>query len=53
MLEVCGSSSSWRFLLVSGGGRVVWQGFLVREACIGALVGGAGSLLSGAQQSVQ
>ena len=28
---------------------VVCQGFLVREACIGVLVGGAGSLLSGVQ----
>ena len=30
-------------------GRVVCQGFLVREACVGVLVGGAGSLLSGMQ----
>ena len=29
--------------------RVACQGFLIREACIGALVGGAGSLLSGVQ----
>ena len=27
-------------------GRMVCQGFLVREACISVLVGGAGSLLS-------
>ena len=30
--------------------RVVWvacQGFLVREACVGVLVGGVGFLLSG------
>ena len=30
-------------------GRVACQGFLVREACVGVLVGGAGSLLSGVQ----
>ena len=28
---------------------VTCQGFLVREACVGVLVGGAGFLLSGAQ----
>ena len=39
----------WRFLTVS---EVVWvacQGFLVREACVSVLVGGAGFLLSGVQ----
>ena len=39
----------WSFLTVGG---VVWvgcQGFLVREACVGVLVGGAGFLLSGVQ----
>ena len=36
------------FLVVSGVGRVVCQGFLVREACV-ILVGGAGFLLSGVQ----
>ena len=39
----------WSFLTVAG---VVWvgcQGFLVREACVGVLVGGAGFLLSGVQ----
>ena len=46
MLEVCGSSLLCRFLPVGGVGRVVCQGFLVREACDGVLVGGAGSLLS-------
>ena len=30
-------------------GRVACQGFLVREACFGVLVGGAGFLLSGVQ----
>ena len=29
--------------------QVMCQGFLVREACVGVLVGGAGFLLSGAQ----
>ena len=49
MLEVCGSSLLWRFLTVGGVGQVACQGFLVREACLGVLVGGAGSLLSGVQ----
>ena len=31
---------------MGGVGLVACQGFLVREACIGVLVGGAGSLLS-------
>ena len=34
---------------MGGVGQVACQGFLVREACIGVLVGGAGSLLSGVQ----
>ena len=38
---------------MGGVGQVACQGFLVREACISVLVGGAGSLLSGVQQSVQ
>ena len=45
---VCGSSLLWRFLTVGGVGRVICQGFLVREACVNVLVGGAG-LLSGVQ----
>ena len=49
MLKVCGSSLLWRFLAVSGVGRVACQSFLVREACVGVLVGGAGFLLSGMQ----
>ena len=49
MLEVCGSSLLWRFLTVAGVGRVTCQGFLIRDAYAGVLVGGAGSLLSGAQ----
>ena len=39
----------WRFLTVGGVGRVAYQAFLVREACVGVLVGGAGFLLSGVQ----
>ena len=53
MLEVCGSSLLWRLLPVVGVGQVTCQGFLVREACIGVLVGGAGFLLSGVHCSVQ
>ena len=34
---------------MSGGGQVTCQGFLVREACVGVLVGRAGSLFSGMQ----
>ena len=30
---------------------MAYQGFLVREACVGILVGGAGSLLSGVSSS--
>ena len=39
----------WRFLAVGGVVRVACQAFLVREACVGVLVGGAGYLLSGVQ----
>ena len=49
MLEVCGSSLLWRLLPLGGVGLVACQVFLVKEACIGVLVGGAGSLLSGVQ----
>ena len=49
MLEVCGSSSLWRFPPVGGVGRVARHGFLVNEACVSVLVGGAGSRLSGVQ----
>ena len=49
----CGFSLLWKFLPVDRVGRVACQGFLVREACIGVLVGGARSLLSGVQRSVQ
>ena len=46
MLEVCGSSLLWRFLPVGEVGQVACQGFLVREACVSVLVGGAEFLLS-------
>ena len=36
----------WSFLTVGGVGWVACQGFLVREACVCVLVGGAGFLLS-------
>ena len=39
----------WSFLTVGGVVRVSCQGFLVRDAYVGVLVGGAGFLLSGAQ----
>ena len=45
----CGSSLLWRLLPVGGVGEVACQSFLVREACVGVLVGGAVSLLSGVQ----
>ena len=49
MLEVFGSSLLWTFLPVGGVGLVACQGFLVREAFVSVLVGGAGSFLSGVQ----
>ena len=39
----------WSFLAVGGVVSVACQGFLVREACVSVLVGGAGFLLSGVQ----
>ena len=39
----------WSFLAVHGVVRVACQGSLVREACVGVLVGGVGFLLSGVQ----
>ena len=39
----------WHFLTVCGFVQVACQGFLVREACVGVLVGGAVFLLSGVQ----
>ena len=35
----------WNFLAVGGVVQMASQGFLVREACVGVLVGGAGFLL--------
>ena len=49
MLKVCGSSLLWSFSPVGGVRGVACQGFLVRETCVGVLVGGAGSLFSGVQ----
>ena len=47
------SGSLWFLFIVEfpscGVGRVACQGFLVRETCVGVLVGGAGFLLSGVQ----
>ena len=37
------------FFTVGGVEQVACQGFLVREACVGVLVSGAGFLLSGVQ----
>ena len=39
----------WSFLTVGGVVSVACQDFLVREACVNVLVGGAGFLLSGVQ----
>ena len=39
----------WSFLTVGGVVQVACQGFLVRETCVGVLVGGAEFLLSGVQ----
>ena len=39
----------WSFLTVGGFVSAACQGFLVREACVIVLVGGAGFLLSGVQ----
>ena len=49
MLEVCGFSLLWRFLPVGRVGQMTCQGFLVREACVCVLVGGAENVLSGVQ----
>ena len=39
----------WSFVTVGGVGQVACQGFMIREACVSVLVGGAGFLLSGVQ----
>ena len=49
MLVVCGSSLLWRLLPLGVVGQVACQGFLVREACLGVLLGESGFLLSGVQ----
>ena len=38
---------------MGGVGRLACRGFLVREAYVSVLVGGAGFILSGVQRSVQ
>ena len=43
----------WSFLTVGVVLRVACQGFLVREACVSVLMGGAGLILSEVQRSVQ
>ena len=47
-----GSFLLWRFYPEGGVGRLACQGFLVKKACVGVLVGVAG-FLSGVQWSVQ
>ena len=47
--EFVASSLLWSFLAVGGVVSMACQGFLVREAYVGVLVGGAGFLLSGVQ----
>ena len=49
MLEVCDSSLLWSWPPLSGDGLVACHSFLVREGCVGVLVGGAGFILSGVQ----
>ena len=39
----------WCFLALGGVGWMACRSFLVREACVSVLVGGAGFLLSGVQ----
>ena len=43
----------WNFLTVGGVLSLACQGFLVREACVGVLVGGTGFPLSGVQWTDQ
>jgi len=42
-------SSLWSFLTMGGVVWVACQGFLVREACVGVMVCGAGFFISGVQ----
>ena len=53
ILAVLGVLFIVEFPHLDGVVQVACQGFLVREACVGVLVGGAGFLLSGVQGSVQ
>ena len=55
ILGICGVLFITELPHCWGGGvvSVACQGFLVREACVGVLVGGAGFLLSGVQWSDQ
>ena len=48
-LEFVEFSLLWSFLTLGGVVQVACQGFLVREACVGVLVVGAGFLLSGVE----
>ena len=49
ILAVCGVIFIVEFPCCGWGWTVACQGFQVREACVGVLVGGAGFLLSGVQ----
>ena len=48
-LEFVEFSLLWSFLTVGGVVSVACQGFLVREACVGVLMGRGGFVLSGVQ----
>ena len=51
--QFVGFSLLWSFFTVGGVVQVACQGYLVREAYVGVLVGGNGFILSGVQCSVQ
>ena len=48
-MQICGVLFIMEFLAVGEVVSVAGEGFLVREACVGVLVGGAGFLLSEVQ----
>ena len=48
-MQICGVLFIMEFLTVGEVVSVAGEGFLVREACVGVLLGGAGFLLSGVQ----
>ena len=48
-IQICGVLFIMEFLAVGEVVSVAGEGFLVREACVGVLLGGAGFLLSGVQ----